>query len=261
MTKTRAGFTLAELLISLALLGLIAAFTIPRILNATGSAQNIAKVKDALSTLEQAWYSVKMQNQICVANGCTANGDTSGNTEFYDQVVGNPGNSAGPNFLATGTTGAAAPNSATPPANVEAGVGGCNSATNPAGATFQGYLLFPNGILVSGLSTAAGSSPINDFGPVGNAASTSDFNLLLCIDTSPASQTHTAGTNLFFANFNPTGDFAGNQTAQGLTTVPNTNNKNFYYGASGLLFAAGAPGTAPPAGITAVTAAYNALSQ
>jgi len=259
MIKGRSGFTLAELLIALALLGIIAAFTIPKILNATGSAQNIAKTKDIVSSMEQAWYNVKMQNQLCAATTCTANGDTSGKNELYDQIVGNPNNTAGINYTATGTTGAAAPNSATPPASVEAGVGGCNSATNPAGATFQGYLLFPNGVLVSGLSTAAGSAPINDFGPVGAAASTSDFNLLLCIDTSPAAQTHTAGTNLFFANFNPTGDFAAG-AAQGLNTTANVNNKNFYYGASGLLFAVGAPGQ-PAAGVTTAMEADTELSQ
>lgn len=49
------GFTLAELLISLAILGVIATFTIPKILSATSSGQNTAVAKEAASMISGAF--------------------------------------------------------------------------------------------------------------------------------------------------------------------------------------------------------------
>ena len=39
------GFTLTELLIAVALIGVIAVFTVPKVLNAQGNKENIAKTK------------------------------------------------------------------------------------------------------------------------------------------------------------------------------------------------------------------------
>jgi prepilin-type N-terminal cleavage/methylation domain-containing protein len=49
------GFTLAELLIALAILGVIATFTIPKILSATSSGQNTAVAKEAASMISGAF--------------------------------------------------------------------------------------------------------------------------------------------------------------------------------------------------------------
>jgi len=247
MIKARSGFSMSDMLVSMAVFGLIAATSIPRILYATGAAQNSAKARDVISTLEQAWYTMKMQDQLCGAGSCTANGDTSGSLELYDQIVGNYNTISIINFVATGTTNGLNP---TPPASVEAGVGGCNDAVNnPAKIAFTGWIQFANGIVVSGLSNG-GNNPISNF----NAAN-SDYNLLLCIDTAPSLKSHVAGTDIFFANFNPTGNFAGGTiavpaTVNHLTTSPGPYNKNFYYGTSGDLFTEGADGgdanTIPP---------------
>ena len=63
------GFTLAELLIALAILGVIATFTIPKILDSGSSAGYNAKAKEAVSTVSQAYQLYKMNN--------TPNADTS----------------------------------------------------------------------------------------------------------------------------------------------------------------------------------------
>ena len=58
------GFTLAELLISLAILGVIATFTIPKILTAQTSAQNIAKTKDVAAMISGALLQAKMDGVV-----------------------------------------------------------------------------------------------------------------------------------------------------------------------------------------------------
>ncbi len=52
--KGKIGFTLAELLIALAILGLIAIFTIPKLLNAQSNARNRAIFKEDFSAISQA---------------------------------------------------------------------------------------------------------------------------------------------------------------------------------------------------------------
>lgn len=48
------GFTLAEVLITLVIIGIIAAITIPAVMNRTDDAENIAAFKKALSVINQA---------------------------------------------------------------------------------------------------------------------------------------------------------------------------------------------------------------
>lgn len=54
-SKTK-GFTLAEMLIALALIGVIAAMMIPKVLSSTGNKQDVAKMKTLVSTIERAYY-------------------------------------------------------------------------------------------------------------------------------------------------------------------------------------------------------------
>ncbi|MBX2860244.1 MAG: type II secretion system GspH family protein [Vampirovibrio sp.] len=56
------GFTLAELLIALAILGVIATFTIPKILDAGSSSKNSAVAKEAASMISGAYQSFKLNS-------------------------------------------------------------------------------------------------------------------------------------------------------------------------------------------------------
>jgi prepilin-type N-terminal cleavage/methylation domain-containing protein len=58
------GFTLAELLIALLILGEIAAFTIPKILSAQQNGRYIAAAKEAISTLASAYDLYKTQTGV-----------------------------------------------------------------------------------------------------------------------------------------------------------------------------------------------------
>ncbi len=59
-----AGFTLAELLISLAILGVIATFTIPKILSAQQNAADSAKAKEAMATISAAYQAYQQDNTV-----------------------------------------------------------------------------------------------------------------------------------------------------------------------------------------------------
>lgn len=58
------GFTLAELLIALAILGVIATFTIPKILSTTSNGQNTAIAKEAASMVSGAFSAYTLNNGI-----------------------------------------------------------------------------------------------------------------------------------------------------------------------------------------------------
>lgn len=74
------GFTLAELLIALAILGVIATFTIPKVLNSQQSAQNISIAKESFATVSQACQNYKIENQA------TANTGWSDFTQYFNYV-------------------------------------------------------------------------------------------------------------------------------------------------------------------------------
>ena len=70
----QSAFTLAELLIALAILGVIATFTIPKILDSGTSAEFNAKAKEFAATLSGSYQAYKLQNS---ASGNTSFGDLS----------------------------------------------------------------------------------------------------------------------------------------------------------------------------------------
>ncbi len=60
--KAKFGFTLAELLIALAILGVIVTFTIPKILNSQTNNQKKAVFKETIAALNQLMYLATLQN-------------------------------------------------------------------------------------------------------------------------------------------------------------------------------------------------------
>ena len=59
MLNAKKGFTLSELLVSLAVLGLIAAFAVPKVLTTVGNSTLLANTKEAMSTISGAYESLK----------------------------------------------------------------------------------------------------------------------------------------------------------------------------------------------------------
>lgn len=59
MLNAKKGFTLSELLVSLAVLGLIAAFAVPKVLTSVGNSTLLANAKEALSTISGAYEALK----------------------------------------------------------------------------------------------------------------------------------------------------------------------------------------------------------
>jgi prepilin-type N-terminal cleavage/methylation domain-containing protein len=82
------GFTLAELLISLAILGIIATFTIPKILNSSANGKNSAVAKEAASMISGAFSIYGLNNTV-------ASGTTAGVlTQYMNYVSVDTGSSA-----------------------------------------------------------------------------------------------------------------------------------------------------------------------
>lgn len=64
---SRRGFTLSELLIALAILGVIATFTIPKILSAQRKGAWVAVAKEAMATVSESYVRYKQSNQATSA--------------------------------------------------------------------------------------------------------------------------------------------------------------------------------------------------
>jgi prepilin-type N-terminal cleavage/methylation domain-containing protein len=64
--KVIPGFTLAELLIALGILGIIATFTIPKILNAQRNNAKVAATKEVMATLATAFQQHKLNGLVTV---------------------------------------------------------------------------------------------------------------------------------------------------------------------------------------------------
>lgn len=64
MKQLYKGFTLAELLIALTILGVIAVFTIPKILSAQQNQKDNAQAKEAIATVSAAYQQYKIANQV-----------------------------------------------------------------------------------------------------------------------------------------------------------------------------------------------------
>ncbi|MEM0950654.1 MAG: type II secretion system protein [Cyanobacteria bacterium P01_H01_bin.74] len=79
--KSSKGFTLAELLIALAILGVIATFTIPKVLNSSQSGQNTAIAKEAAAMISGAYSAFSLENGV-------ASGTTPGVLTAYMNYVG-----------------------------------------------------------------------------------------------------------------------------------------------------------------------------
>lgn len=61
---SKSGFTLAELLIALAILGVIATFTIPKVLNTSQSGEWNATAKEAASMISGAYQAYQLDNTV-----------------------------------------------------------------------------------------------------------------------------------------------------------------------------------------------------
>jgi prepilin-type N-terminal cleavage/methylation domain-containing protein len=106
------GFTLAEILITLGLLGLIAAFAIPKLMHATGQEKTTSALRDLISTVSQAQQTAigsatpgtTILRQLAAQRSCNTNA-TADNPRCWDYpatpaIPGNFGTSPAALFAA-----------------------------------------------------------------------------------------------------------------------------------------------------------------
>ena len=86
MTK-RFGFTLAEVLITLGIIGVVAAMTIPTLIANTNSAKFRSQFKKSLSTLNQAGLMAQAQYDFDYAGADTGCTEASGGTENPENMM------------------------------------------------------------------------------------------------------------------------------------------------------------------------------
>ena len=86
MTK-RFGFTLAEVLITLGIIGVVAAMTIPTLIANTNSAKFRSQFKKTLSTLNQAGLMAQAQYDFDYAGADTACKEATGGTENPEDMM------------------------------------------------------------------------------------------------------------------------------------------------------------------------------
>lgn len=67
--KTKSGFTLAEVLITLGIIGVVAAMTLPAVINKIGDRANINKLKREYSLYQQAFQQIAAENDFEFKNG------------------------------------------------------------------------------------------------------------------------------------------------------------------------------------------------
>lgn len=75
MTR-KMGFTLAEVLITLGIIGVIAGLTIPALMNQTNKAEYVSALKKSLSNLNQSYSMLKNDNGGSIKSLCATNDST-----------------------------------------------------------------------------------------------------------------------------------------------------------------------------------------
>jgi len=200
----QSGVTISDLLISLAILGLIAANCIPKIIFSGQRSEAKAKVLEAVSILEQAWYALR--NTDVVSNGIPINVN----------LVGDPVNAIAPmistaqiNFLKqiTQSNGALDPQMQSSGCNF---IGNSSSIVLPYVSQASAIQL-PDGIIMTLPVTVSGT----------------DQNEILCIDYNGTLGPNQDGVDTFYFNFNSTGDFL---------YTNDFSLKSFWYGNNSLLY-------------------------
>ena len=87
LPNTKKAFTLAEVLITLSILGVVAALTIPSLVNRQSEMAAIVKVKKAISQFEQVAEVYMAENEATSIDGMLKDANCSGLTEYF-KIVG-----------------------------------------------------------------------------------------------------------------------------------------------------------------------------
>lgn len=109
--KSRAhAFTLSEVLLVLSVIGVVAALTIPTLLQKTGDTQNVARLKKVYTTLSQATNLIANDNGGDISTAFASNGTAADNANVMNafaqklNIIKNCGSAAGAGCFPSGIT-------------------------------------------------------------------------------------------------------------------------------------------------------------
>lgn len=205
MMKKQAGFTLAELLIAMVILGIIASFFIPQVLNAVGQQGNISKIKDTVALMEQSLYNCTLDSSC----GTIATADN-----FYKLFVDPTVSTSVPKWKNIG--GAAIAFEATNIGLVD-NQHPCDTGTTGSpttAATSTGWVLLTSGQLITGLASA----PMR-------AATLNARTFAFCLDANGAGGPNVPGQDIRYGNFALQRTFGADNT--GSTGSPTATDFNW----------------------------------
>lgn len=108
--KSLMAFTLAEVLLVLSVIGVVAALTIPTLIQKTGNDQSVARLKKVYSILSQAATLIANDNGGDISTVFASNGTAADNTNIMNvfaqklNIIKNCGSAAGAGCFPTGVT-------------------------------------------------------------------------------------------------------------------------------------------------------------
>jgi prepilin-type N-terminal cleavage/methylation domain-containing protein len=203
---SRKGYSLAELVIAVAMIGVMSAFTIPKIVNSQDTELTRAKLRQTAVALEQGFFDMKMQGKLVY-----------GQTLFNSMIV-----SLNHTMRGSSTTGNAAIDAGGPfvgeginhPCFKDVAVLDANADVT------KGWILLPNGAVVTGLYRTIPDAFLDN--KRWNSANHDAFdNHVLCIDVNGSQKPNQLGVDVFVGNFNMWGAYNG---------TPKANSRAFNWG-------------------------------
>lgn len=197
MMKQQSGFTLAELLIAMVILGIIASFFIPQVLNSVGQQAYISKIRDGVALLENGIYTCTLQSSCSYAVG----------EDFHRNFV-NPtvNTSVGKWKNISNSTAAFDDTAIGMPTNTHPCDAGTTGAIFNAGSS-TGWVLLTSGQLIVGLDSA----PMR-------AATVAARTFSFCIDANGAGGPNIPGQDIRLGNFALERQMVDNTASDGTPT-------------------------------------------
>jgi type II secretory pathway pseudopilin PulG len=194
------GFSVAELIIAVFMIGVVAAFTIPKILHPQDTQVTRTKLRQTASGLEQAFYNLKYT------------GDLQYELSLYENLL---------NELNVISKGLDDTNPiAIDPGSPLGSIGTdhpCNTVhlEDPNAEVLNSFIELPSGAVVTGLYRTDPDAQMDNYAWNNSSKHNATDNYIICIDVNGAQGPNTMWSDVFIANFNMWAAYDGTPKSSG----------------------------------------------